>query len=409
MINLKPLRVAIIFDQQLHAGGGYQQAINAALIANKISNELANVFFFTTIEENINILSSYGINAKFIKITNFAKIKNYFRKKFLNTHFLKFIKKIEKYSLFEKNLIDKKIDIVYFLSPSNLALNLDELNYIITVWDLCHRDNPEFPEVRFNREIENRDLMYNMVLPRATAILADSEYGKINLINRYGIDSERIKVMPFQPGETTNKKDNSEYQKDNHVKLNYKLAEPYIFYPAQFWSHKNHVYLLQGLSILANDYGIRLGAIFSGSEKNNLAYIKNYVKELDLENYIRFTGFLPNEEIVNLYKKSVALVMPSYFGPTNLPPLEAFNLGVPVLYPDIRGLKDQVGDAALLIDLKNPKSMALHLKNLMEDTQLRKKLIAAGYNRLKYFDNFNRLEILNKILEDFRYKRICWR
>ena len=402
MINLKPLRVAIIFDQQLHAGGGYQQAINAALIANKISNELANVFFFTTIEENINILSSYGINAKFIKITNFAKIKNYFRKNFLNTHFLKFIKKIEKYSLFEKNLIDKKIDIVYFLSPSNLALNLDELNYIITVWDLCHRDNPEFPEVRFNREIENRDLMYNMVLPRATAILADSEYGKINLINRYGIDSERIKVMPFQPGVITN-------QKDNNMKLNYKLSVPYIFYPAQFWSHKNHVYLLQGLSILAKDYGIRLGAIFSGTEKNNLSYIKNYVKELDLENYIRFTGFLPNEEIVNLYKKSVALVMPSYFGPTNLPPLEAFNLGVPVLYPDIGGLKDQVGDAALLIDLKNPKSMALHLKNLMEDTQLRKKLIAAGYNRLKYFDNFNRLEILNKILEDFRYKRICWR
>ena len=104
MINLKPLRVAIIFDQQLDAGGGYQQAINAALIANKISNELANVFFFTTIEENINILSSYGINTKFIKITNFAKIKNYFRKNFLNTHFLKFIKKIEKYSLFEKNI-----------------------------------------------------------------------------------------------------------------------------------------------------------------------------------------------------------------------------------------------------------------------------------------------------------------
>ena len=59
--------------------------------------------------------------------------------------------------------------------------------------------------------------------------------------------------------------------------------------------------------------------------------------------------------MASLYKESIALVMPSYFGPTNIPPLEAFNLGVPVLYSDLPGLKDQVGDAALLLDLNKPK------------------------------------------------------
>ena len=53
--------------------------------------------------------------------------------------------------------------------------------------------------------------------------------------------------------------------------------------------------------------------------------------------------------------------MPTYFGPTNIPPLEAFALGVPVLYSDLPGLKDQVGDSALLLDLNNPESMAQHM------------------------------------------------
>ena len=100
--------------------------------------------------------------------------------------------------------------------------------------------------------------------------------------------------------------------------------------------------------------------------------------------------------------------MPSYFGPTNLPPLEAFQLGVPVLYSDNVGLRDQVGDAALLINLKDPNSMALLLKNLIEDEQLRRRLIAAGFGRLKHFDAYDRVEVLQKVIADFRWKRLCW-
>ena len=253
MINLKPLRLAIIFDQKLYAGGGYQQGINAALLVKKISKELTEIIFFTTIKENIGTLSSYGINAQYIKISFFSKIKIYLRKKIVNTHLFKLFKLIEKYSVFEKKLLDNKVDLVYFLSPSYLAQSLDELNYVITVWDLCHRDNPEFPEVRFNRELENRDAMYKVTLPRAVAILVDSEYGKINLTHRYGIDSDRIKVMPFQPAEIINCKSNSKIEKNINIPKKYQLDIPYVFYPAKFWSHKNHIYLLQGLYLLSKN------------------------------------------------------------------------------------------------------------------------------------------------------------
>ena len=69
-------------------------------------------------------------------------------------------------------------------------------------------------------------------------------------------------------------------------------------------------------------------------------------KKFNLENQVRFAGFVSSEEINLLYSQAFALVMPTYFGPTNMPPLEAFKFKIPVLYSNIKGLKEQVEDAA---------------------------------------------------------------
>ena len=52
--------------------------------------------------------------------------------------------------------------------------------------------------------------------------------------------------------------------------------------------------------------------------------------------------------------------------------------------------------------------MALHLKNLIEKNQIREQLINAGYERLKHFDNNDRVKTLKNIIEDFSWKRSCW-
>jgi glycosyltransferase involved in cell wall biosynthesis len=404
---MQPIRLGIIFDQTIKSGGGYHQALNSALLTKKLPKELVEVVFFTTFKENLTMLASHGIQAKIIHLSFFEKIRDKIRKKILDKYIFKFIKKIEKYSPFEKKLIAHQIDLVYFLSPTSLALSLEKLNYVTTLWDLCHRDNPEFPEVRLNRELEYRDENYKKILSRASAIIVDSDLGKMNAAHRYGIDLERIHILPFQPAEAT--RSETDFNTSQKLKIHEKFkVDKYVFYPAQFWAHKNHVYLLEGLFILEQRYGLKISAIFSGGDKGNKKHVENHAKKLKLEDRIHFVGFVKNEEIVELYRQSIALVMPSYFGPTNLPPLEAFQLGVPVLYSDQPGLRDQVGDAALLMDLKDPNSMALHLKQLIENKQLREQLIKLGHARLKHFDSYDRVEILKNIIQDFRWRRFCW-
>ena len=99
--------------------------------------------------------------------------------------------------------------------------------------------------------------------------------------------------------------------------------------------------------------------------------------------------------------------MPTYFGPTNIPPLEAFKLGVPVLYSDLDGLREQVGDAALLMDLSDPASLAQHLYDLIHIDGLRQELVSKGKDRLQQFSDTN-IEILMNIFKNYQTKRICW-
>jgi glycosyltransferase involved in cell wall biosynthesis len=404
---MKSIRLGIIFDQTIKSGGGYQQALSSAMLTKKLPRELAEVVFFTTFRENLTMLASYGIQAKMIDLSFFEKIRETIRKKILDKYLFKFLKKIEKYSPFEKKLIAHQIDLVYFLSPTSLPQSLEKLNYITTLWDMCHRDDPEFPEVRQNKEFEKRDENYKKILPKATAILVDSELSKYNVLNRYGIDSERIHIIPFQPSRIIH--DKIELNKNKKINIYEKFnVDSYIFYPAQFWPHKNHVYLLNGLHLLDKNYGIKVAAIFSGGDMGNKKHVEKFAFTLNLQDRIRFTGYISDEEVLELYRQSIALVMPSYFGPTNIPPLEAFELGVPVLYPDKKGLRDQVGDAALLMDLKDPNSMALHLKKLIENNQLREQLIKLGYTRLKHFNSYDRAGILKNIIQDFRWRYFCW-
>jgi len=405
---MRPIRLAVIFDQQIRVGGGYQQALNAALLARGLPSDICEPIFFTTLAENVATLVGHDIHAELIHISFFQKARTYLRRLVTDARVFKLLKRMERYSPFERSLIQKGIDLVYFLAPSSWALDLEEINYITTVWDLCHRDDPEFPEVRSNRQFEMRERIYWASLPRATAIFVDSELGKKNVVHRYGIDEERVRVMPFQAAAVTRESTTSHFRSSIDVHVKYNLDVPYVFYPAQFWAHKNHSYLLEGLRTLEQRYGLRIGAIFSGGDQGNLAYVKLYVRNLNLEDRVRFIGFVGDEEIPDLYRQSVALVMPSYFGPTNLPPIEAFELGVPVLYSDKAGLRDQVGGAGLLMDLNDPVSMADHLNSLINDPDRRLRLIAAGKERLKYFDSLDRLGVLRNVIERFHKKRACW-
>ena len=302
---------------------------------------------------------------------------------------------------FEKILVKYDIDLVYFLSPNKLAIDLVKINYITTVWDLAHRDTPEFPEVRTFRKFEGLEILYTQSLKKSIGIITDSNKGKINIIKRYGIDKNRVYAVSYLPSKDSNNTNSIA------VKKKYGIEENYIYYPAQFWSHKNHVYIIDAISLLKKE-NINITAVFSGSNQGNLNYVLEYAKNIGVRNHIEYLGYVPGEDIYSLYKQALALVMPTYFGPTNIPPLEAFSIGVPVIYSDLPDLKEQVGDAALLCDLNNPESLANHIKSLLQSNNLRSSLIEKGQKRLKELQEVNIVKVVENIFDEYAVKLKSW-
>ncbi len=399
----KPVNIGVIFDQEVESGGGFQQGLNAATLASKIDPKLAKIYFFHTKRKSKKILLNRGIDSNLIKLSFLKKIYLFIKTTEKYRGFYKLLRPFFDFNFFESFLKKQNINLVYFISPSRFALDLVELNFIYTVWDLCHRDNPEFPESKIKGEFENRELRLNFASKRAVSIIVDSEYSKSNLSKKYCIENSRIEVIPFES--LIDIKDNK-FSNKGLIDINqkYKIENEFIFYPAQFWPHKNHIYILKSIFILEKKYNILVSVIFSGGDKGNKKNIIEFANKLGIRNRIIFTGFISNIELISIYKMSLALVMPTFYGPTNIPPFEAFKLGTPVIYPDLDGLREQVGDAGLLVDLYNPQTLSKLLAKLISKRNFRDKIIEKGYNLSRKYENIDRIKTLNAILKKYVIK-----
>ena len=403
LFNERPFNVGVIFDQEVESGGGFQQGLNAATLASQVDPKLVKVNFFHTKRNSKIILLKHGIDSQLIKPSLLKKIYLFIKTTAKYRVFYQLIRPFLDFNFFESFLKNQNINLVYFISPSRFALDLVELNFIYTVWDLCHRDNPEFPESKIKGEFENRELRLNFTSKRAVSLIVDSNYSKSNLSKKYNIERTRIEVIPFESLKDI--KDNKFLNKKLiDINQTYKIDNQFIFYPAQFWPHKNHIYILKGLYILEKKHNILLNVIFSGGDKGNKKNIIKYANKLGIENRVIFTGFVSNHELVSIYKNSLALVMPTFYGPTNIPPLEAFKLGTPVIYSDLDGLRDQLEGAGLLVDLHDPGTLAKCLLKLIREKNFRKNIIEKGYILSKNIENIDRVKILNSIFKKFSIK-----
>jgi glycosyltransferase involved in cell wall biosynthesis len=410
---MKKFTLGVFFDVNIKSGGNFQESLNNIILCNNLISKEIDIKIITTTPENVEFLKKLNIKSHLYCPSILSKIWQDLRS-FSPNKIYRLIKFFNKKNNFEKFLEKLNIDLIYFCTQSLYVNYIESLNFIFTVFDLAHQDYPEFPEVSNFRIFNEREIAFKKNLQRAVAVLSESELGKKNLILKYNLEKNRVYVSPLGLRENfslTKKINNVASKKKNlNIKKKYNLKFDYIFYPAQFWAHKNHIYILKALKILEKEEKINLGAIFSGSDQGNLSYIKYMTKKMNLEHRVRFAGFVANEELPLLYSQSIALVMPTYFGPTNIPPLEAFKFNVPVLYSNLPGLREQVGKAALLLDLNEPKSLVYNLKKLINSKTLKNYLKTQGQLRLKQLSSKqNNSNNIKKIIKNFQIIRDCWK
>jgi len=255
-----------------------------------------------------------------------------------------------------------------------------------TIYDLMHRYERRFPEVSAYGKYGSRERHYRNMCRWLECILVDSEVGKQHVAESYNIDSARIKVLPFvAPKYIFDRKANERVKKD------FQLPKKYFFYPAQFWEHKNHNRLVQAIHSLKNRYP-DIMFVFVGSQKNAYQATINLAKQLNVQQNIKVLGYVPDSVMAELYRGARAMIMPTFFGPTNIPPLEAIALGCPVATSDIYGMRQQLGNAALYFKPDSVTEIKSVMERLWQDDSLCKELSSKGFAHAANWnqDHFNR-------------------
>jgi glycosyltransferase involved in cell wall biosynthesis len=278
------------------------------------------------------------------------------------------------------------VDLLLLLSP-NLPGFAFRLPFVVPIFDLNHRLQPEFPEVSAFGETNARDHFYINTCRFATLVLVDSEDGKQDVLRFYGnyIDEDRIRILPyFPPIDGRAPPDQATLAR---VRAKYNLPPRYFFYPAQFWPHKNHTLILQAIKLIADQTGEKVPVVFTGAYwtyimANNFKELMAQAAKLGIADCVRYLGSVPDADMAALYTLSAGLVMPTFFGPTNIPPLEAWHLGRPVITSDIKGLREQNGDASVLVDPRSPQALAEAMTKVWRDEAFCAGLVERGRKRL---------------------------
>lgn len=289
---------------------------------------------------------------------------------------------------FGKVIREEKIDLLFSTQQGTFIPNY-AVKVISPVHDLMHRYEPEFPEVR--APFESREIHMKCFAKYTTCILVDSKVGKKQFEESY-IKRRRKKPyiisLPYVAPEYI----------QNAEEEYITVPDKYVFYPAQFWKHKNHINLVKAIQILKGS--IRdIHLLLVGSEKNSCGEIKKFISDNGLENHITIMGFVSDENLIYLYRHAVGMIMPSYFGPTNIPPLEAMALGCPVAVSNKYAMPEQVGKAGLLFNPDSPEEIADCIKQIWTDEALREKMKRYGYKRVKRWARSDFEKRLYKIID----------
>jgi len=315
--------------------------------------------------------------------------------------FLRFLKfpKIDK--------VLKGVDV--FLSPHFLLTPVSSnVKTIIVFYDLSFVRFPEFfslPKLFWHKFVYPK-----YQAQKADLIVAISESTKKDLINLYGINPEKIKVIypgagnEFKPMERNN-------PRLLEVKEKYRLPHNFILYFGTIEPRKNILGLIKAFEQIKEAKNLPLlqirwqgfeGVVKKEEEKNvdfsDLKLViagskgwlyKNVFKKAKESRFgkdIIFTGFIEEEDKPYLYNLADVFVYPSFFEGFGLPPLDAMACGVPTIVSNNSSLPEVVGNGAITVDANNIDELSFTIRKVLENRELKDYLTKRGLSRAKKFD-----------------------
>jgi glycosyltransferase involved in cell wall biosynthesis len=251
---------------------------------------------------------------------------------------------------------------------------------VATQYDMMFEIFPEYTEARRSRAYR----IYRRALRQLTSrIICISETTAADLQSLWGVPRSRIKVV-YLGTEFLNSQ-----KKDERILQKFSLDRtgPFLLSPYNLEPRKNIFSIVEALSLLRERYDNLKLVLFGTAAvtQEREGKFKARLRELGLEQAVLLTGFITDEELACLYDLATVFVFPSLYEGFGLPVLEAMASGACVVARGTSSMAEVVGSAGMLVETKEPSSLANAIARLLDDPSMRRQLSAAGRERAAMF------------------------
>ena len=288
-----------------------------------------------------------------------------------------------------------------FHAPHYVLPPLSRGKSVVTIHDCIHLMFPEYLPNRMALTYARASLWAGARV--SNRILTVSEASKRDILRFFDVPPEKISVIyngiderfRVQPAE----------EEMARVTQRYQLTGDFVLYAGNVKPHKNVERLIDAFQLVRQDGLDHLKLIVIGDEISKYAELRRAVHRYNLHKYVRFLGYMPDATLAVLYRLAAVFVFPSLYEGFGLPPLEAMASGTPVVTSNVSSLPEVAGDAAVLVDPRDPRAIADGIRRVLTERGLRETLRAKGLNRAAEFSWERSVQRIRQIYGDVACER----
>ncbi len=265
-------------------------------------------------------------------------------------------------------MLINKPDILFV--PSHVIPFFSPKNTLTTVHDVAFKKYPE-AYGKFKGFYLNLGTM--RAIKKAKNIIVPSNGVKLDLLNFYNIDPEKIIVIHH--GKLSLKKVDT--KKDlNFNKFGIQKKDRFFLFVGRLEKKKNIDLLLSAFDLAQKNYpSVKLVLAGSPDKKLKAIFQKNVI----------VTNYVNEETLSHLMSSAAALILPSKDEGFGMPVLQAWEANIPVICSDIPVLREVADDAALFFNPTNEEDLARCMEEILNKKNVCDELVSNGKKRLKKF------------------------
>jgi len=253
---------------------------------------------------------------------------------------------------------------------------------VVSVHDVSFLEHPEyFP---FYRTLQLR-LTVRQTIRKAARILTGSEFSRDSIARAYGLDPDRITVVPNAAAQCFHPVPREAAR--GEMRGRFGMAAPFILSVGDLQPRKNHVGLIEAFARLIHARPqLPHHLILAGKDTWFARRVRDAARHSGVADRIRFLGFVSDDDLLQLYNACDLFCFPSFYEGFGLPVLEAMACGAPVVCSNTSAIPEVADGAALFFNPYNPDKITRAMLDLIQHRELQARTRRLGLQRAAHFN-----------------------